>query len=92
MPALLAQRLGNVVKIGRDSFAVSTLGEAVACWDAARDQYGWGASDAPPCKACVDGEFYRISYNGRAWNEVTGEEVPLNGRKTAAQRQAEGWL
>lgn len=34
-----------------------------------------------------------ISYNGRVWlNDIEGEiEVPVQGRKTAAQRELEGW-
>jgi hypothetical protein len=63
------------VLIGRDSFTVSSLKEAVACWEATRDQYGWGASEAPLCSAYINGRLIRISYNGRCWNAATGEEV-----------------
>jgi hypothetical protein len=58
----------NVVQIGRDKFPIGTLAEAIGCWEAARDQYGWGASDAPRCTAIIDGQSIRISYNGRAWS------------------------
>lgn len=87
----LVKRLGNVVKIGRDQFPVANLSEAIACWNAALAKYGWGGSEAPACTARIDGKAYHISYNGRAWDAATGIEVPLNGRKTAAEREAEGW-
>lgn len=81
----------NAVKIGRDYFSVADLAEAVATWNAARDAYGWGSSDAPSCTACIDKKLYRISYNGRVWDGATGAEVPLPGRKTCAQHNADGW-
>jgi hypothetical protein len=58
----------NFVQIGRDKFPIGTLADAIGCWEAARDQYGWGASDAPRCTAVIDGQSIRISYNGRAWS------------------------
>jgi hypothetical protein len=33
----------------------------------------------------------RVSSNGRLWAEPSGEEIPINGQKTAAQHEAEGW-
>lgn len=66
----------NLVHIGRDAFAVATLAEAIGCWESARDQYGWGASDAPRCTATIDGEKLRISYNGRAWRADGSEVLP----------------
>ena len=66
----------NSVCIGRDVFAVATLAEAIGCWEAARDQHGWGSNDAPRCAATIDGETLRISYNGRAWRNDGSEVVP----------------
>lgn len=86
------RQLGNVVKIGRDSFPIASLEEAVGAWQSARDQYGWRASDAPRCKVAFEGRLYSISYNGRVWDgALGGKEVPMPGRKTCAQHDAEGW-
>lgn len=68
-------KLGTV-RIGRDVFAVSTLAEAIGCWESARDQHGWGASEAPRCTATIDGVTLRISYNGRAWRADGVEVMP----------------
>ena len=64
----------NIVQIGRDKFPVATLAEAIACWEAARDQHGWGASESPRCIAIIDGQTIKISYNGRAWSK-DGKEI-----------------
>jgi hypothetical protein len=64
----------NIVQIGRDKFPVTTLAEAIGCWEAARDQHGWGASESPRCTASINGQTIQISYNGRAWDK-TGKEV-----------------
>ena len=58
----------NHIKIGSDRFSVGSLQEAISCWESARDQNFWGASDAPSCSAIIDGVKYEISYNGRAWD------------------------
>lgn len=84
------RKLGNVVKIGSDSFPIASLEEAVGAWTAARDQYGWFSSNAPKCKVAFNGEFYSISYNGRVW-DMDGAEVQVGDRKTVAQHEAEGW-
>ena len=57
--------MSNEVIIGRDRFPVADLNEAVSCWEAARDQNNWGASDAPRCIAVINGAKFRIAYNGR---------------------------
>jgi hypothetical protein len=62
------------IKIGRDTFAVGSLKEAVSCWIAARETYGWGASDSPAVNVTFAGCKYRISYNGRLWDRE-GNEV-----------------
>lgn len=62
------------IKIGRDTFAVGSLKEAVGCWIAARETYGWGASDSPAVSVTFGGCKYRISYNGRLWDR-RGNEV-----------------
>lgn len=67
----------NTVKIGKDLFAVASLGEAQAAWLAALSTYGWGASEAPRCVATVNGERFRISYNGRAWR-TDGSEATVS--------------
>lgn len=64
----------NTVKIGKDVFPIETLREAQAAWLAALASYGWPASEAPRCVATLNGERYRISYNGRAWRK-DGSEV-----------------
>jgi hypothetical protein len=72
----------NIVKIGKDVFPVASLTEAQAAWLSALSTYGWGASEAPRCVAMVNGERFRISYNGRAWktdgSEVTASTLTLN--------------
>jgi hypothetical protein len=64
----------NIIKIGTDKFPVATLAEAIGCWEAARDQHGWGASESPRCTAVIDGQHIKISYNGRAWAK-DGKEI-----------------
>ena len=64
----------NFLQIGKDTFPVQTLREAQATWLTALANYGWPASDAPRCIATLNGERYRISYNGRAWRK-DGSEV-----------------
>jgi hypothetical protein len=64
------------IKIGRDMFPVSSLKEAVGCWVAARDSYGWGASDSPSVTVTFGKAKYRISFNGRVWNRDGLEVLP----------------
>lgn len=64
----------NTVKIGKDVFEVSDLVEAVDAWFAALINYQWPSSKAPACKAVIDGQRYKISYNGRVWDSE-GREV-----------------
>lgn len=79
-PASFAASLGNVLKIGRDVFPVSSLSEASDAWNAFRDaamNEGMGPDDVPSAKVCFEGKFYRISWNGRVWDAGTGSEVVL---------------
>lgn len=67
----------NGVRIGRAFRAVADLKEAVAVWNAFRGTMiaeGLGSSDAPAVSAFVDGNQYRISWNGRVWAK-DGAEV-----------------
>ena len=66
---------GNAVKIGQHLIPCATLREAVAIWEGIRAQHDLGASDSPPVRACINGELFRISYNGRCWHPSTGAEV-----------------
>lgn len=67
----------GVVSIGRRKVPVSSLKEAVATWEQYRDANGLGASESPLVRVCLQGEFYRISYNGRVWRAGDGLEVVL---------------
>lgn len=83
----------NAVKIGFDYIPCETLEGAVILWNEAREhmEAGHGGLFRHSVTACIHGKLYRISYNGRAWDANTGVEVPLFGRKTAAQHETEGW-
>lgn len=64
----------NYLKIGKDKFDVADLIEAQDCWFAALISYQWPSSKAPSCHAVIDGQRYKISYNGRVWDS-DGKEV-----------------
>ena len=81
----------NLLKIGRVYVEIDTLEDAVAIWTAEREAQNYASSDAPYVTACVNKKLYRISYNGRVWDPNTNLEVPMPGRKTAAQYESENW-
>lgn len=69
---------GYRAKVPVDSFA------AARCeFERARDVMGYGASDmGAGCGDLYDtagkGRIARVSYNGRVWDAVTGEEITLS--------------
>ena len=67
----------GTLKIGRDSFPISSIKEASECWDAARETYQWPSSKAPKCEGILDGLRFTISYNGLAWNKTTGAAINI---------------
>jgi hypothetical protein len=50
------------------AFAVSTFAEASEAYCEARDASGEGYHTFPEGLLALDGETYRVSYNGRIWN------------------------
>lgn len=66
----------GAVKIGRDTFPVASIKEASECWIAARKAYNWASSEAPRCEGILNGRKFKISYNGRVWDKITGIEIP----------------
>lgn len=87
-------KTANALKIGQDYIPIQSLDEASTLWNEARDfmEAKTGERYAPTVTACVDKKLYRLTYNGRVWDAATGLEIAVNGRKTAAQHEIEGWM
>jgi hypothetical protein len=94
----LALQLGNWNSRGKlvysnNVLAVDDFEDASHKWEAIRDAEGYGSSDCPivvVVDTTTGNQVAKISYNGRVWDEA-GIEIPIDGEKTAAQHEAEGW-
>ncbi len=71
------------LQVGRKRYQVASIAEAVAMHNEARDASEHGASKFPRVTIVnSNGTFlYGISYNGRVWSGLPGEEgsLPLDG-------------
>jgi len=72
---------------------VNDLADASQKWQAIRSFYCLHPDDVGKVEVIdVDtaAVVARISYNGRVWG-TDDKEIVINGRKTAAQHEVEGW-
>lgn len=75
-PLSLAIRFGNARKV----HAVHSIGEGAEFWSRYRDAHCLCASQTPPITIINTGTgatVAKISYNGRAWHPITGQEINL---------------
>jgi len=59
------------LRVGRKSIRVRDLAEASRAYQEVRDASGLGASKFPEGRVVIDGNAYRVSYNGRVWDGST---------------------
>ncbi len=73
--------------------AVTDLSDASHKWNQIRDAKGWDMHEAPIALVVntdTGEQVAKVSYNGRVWG-TDGAEIRIGNRKTAAERESEGW-